>query len=142
MDPSVTRPASVNEAIEDGRILYVSGRFYEAHARWEQAWRGVDGIERSLLQGLILAAGAYQKMAERKQPSGMVTLLERSLARLGSIPDGYAGLSLERFRRGLRTSLAEARVWHGGGPLPSGPARLGRVVSRTWASPEPEDRVA
>jgi predicted metal-dependent hydrolase len=123
--------------LERGRIHYVSGRFFEAHATWEEAWHGETGPMRRLLQGLIMAAGAYQKLAGQRQALGMIILLERALERLGHLPDGFAGLELDRFRGGLERSLVEARAWSAGAPAPAGPAPLGAAVSGGEAASRP-----
>ena len=116
-------------ALELGRVHYTSGRFFDATETWEQAWREETGSARRLLHGLILAAGAYHKMANHRQPLGMTILLERALEALGPLPDGFGGLQLDRFRAGLGRSLLEARAWLDGGPAPSGPAPLGSAFS-------------
>lgn len=119
--------------LERGRGLFVAGRFMEAHETWETAWRAETGERRRLLQGLIFAAGAYQKLAQG-QPSGMVRLLELALDRLAPLTDGLGDLELSRFRAGLGGSLVEAQRWRGGGPAPSGPAPLGVLVERWQGS--------
>lgn len=119
-------------ALERGRVLFVSGRFFEAHSAWEDAWRSESGLMRRVLQGLIQAAGAYQKMA-LGQPRGMARLLDRALEQLGPVPEGFAGLELDRFRAGLERSLLEGRAWLEGAPPPSGPAPLGTVSTRAGA---------
>jgi hypothetical protein len=117
------------EALEAGRIHYACGRYFEAHAVWEEAWRLESGLTRRLLQGLIMAAAAYHKMAAQRHPLGMTLLLERALERLRPVPDGFAGLELDRFRTGLERSLLEGRAWLAGAPTPSGPAPLGARLS-------------
>lgn len=119
--------------LERGRVQFVAGRFVEAHEIWEAAWRAESGDRRRLLQGLIFAAGAYQKLAQG-QPSGMSRLLALALDRLAGIPDGPFGLDLPRFRSGLGASLVEAARWLSGGPAPSGPAPLG-VLEAGWVAP-------
>jgi predicted metal-dependent hydrolase len=122
---SMDRLQQTEGALERGRELFTAGRFFDAHAAWEEAWRGENGPMRRLLQGLILAAAAYHKLAVQRQPWGMTRLLELSLERLEPLPDGMAGLRLDRFRAGLIASREEAIDWHLGGPSPSGPAPLG-----------------
>ncbi|MCM2334583.1 MAG: DUF309 domain-containing protein, partial [Anaeromyxobacteraceae bacterium] len=100
MTLSLERMTRTAAALERGRILYAGGRFFEAHEVWEAAWRQESGLSRRLLQGLIMAAGAYHKMAAQ-QPRGMALLLERALERLGPVPDGFEGLELDRLRAGL-----------------------------------------
>lgn len=132
---SLERMQRSAEALERGRIHYVSGRFFEAHEAWEAAWHQEDGLMRRLLQGLIMAAGAYQKLAEG-QPRGMTLLLERALEQLRPVRDGFGGLDLTRLRGGLERSLVEARAWQGGAPAPAGPAPL--AASRQPTGPGEE----
>jgi len=133
---SLSRMERSTTALEVGRTHYVSGRFFEAHEAWEGAWHDEADPMRRLLQGLIMAAGAYQKLAHR-QPAGMSALLERSLERLAPFPDRFAGLELDRFRAGLARSLAEARAWSAGAPAPSGPAPLAAISTGEAAFRDP-----
>jgi predicted metal-dependent hydrolase len=124
MGSSFDRTERLARLLEQGRVHYACGRFFQAHEAWAMAWREECGSVRLLLQGLILAAAAYHKMGA-EEPVGMSILLERALDRLEHLPDGLIGLELDRFRDGLARSLHEALVWRAGGPSPSGPAPLG-----------------
>lgn len=126
---SITRLELTEQALERGRVLYVAGRFFEAHEAWEEAWREETGATRRLLHGLILVAAAYHKMAIQRQAAGMTRLLEKALAELQPLPDGFGGLKLARFRLAVAESREEALLWMGGGPSPSGPAPLGLYVT-------------
>ncbi|HET9555257.1 MAG TPA: DUF309 domain-containing protein [Anaeromyxobacteraceae bacterium] len=132
MAPTQDRLWRTAEALERGRELYAAGRFFEAHEAWEVAWREESGAMRRLLQGLIQATAAYHKMAVQRQPRGMTRLLAMALDRLQPIPDGFAGLRLDRFRAGLVQSREEAFAWYSGGPAPSGPAPLGTYLMEPW----------
>jgi predicted metal-dependent hydrolase len=132
MGPTQDRLWQTAEALERGRELYAAGRFFEAHEAWQGAWREESGALRRLLQGLILATGAYHKMAVQRQPRGMTRLLAMALDRLQPIPDGFAGLRLDQFRAGLVQSREEAFAWYSGGPAPSGPAPLGTYLTAPW----------
>ncbi len=135
MAVTLDRSARSAEVLERGREQFASGRFFEAHEVWEEAWREETGSTRRLLQGLILAAAAYHKMAHQRQPLGMTRLLEKALERLAPLPDGFAGLELARFRAGLERSLLEGRAWLAGAPAPAGPAPLGAVLSSPGGAP-------
>ena len=125
---SHTRLVATEEALEQGREAFAAGRFFEAHAHWEEAWRLESGTHRRLLQGLIQAAAAYHKMSVQRHPAGMVKLLDRALEQLRGIPDGFAMLQLDRLRTGLVRSRDEALAWCSGGPSPAGPAPLGTYL--------------
>ena len=116
----------VGAELEQGRVAFVSGRYFGAHRAWLEPWRAASGCRRALLQGLIQAAGAYLKL-RRGNPAGMAILLDRALERLDTLPAELCGLDLEGFRAGLRRSRVEATAWRGGGPVPCGPAWLGRA---------------
>jgi len=122
------RVVATAEALEQGRHAYVAGRFFEAVAIWEEAWRVESGPHRRLLQGLIQAAAAYLKMTVQPHPPGMVKLLDRALETLRPLPDGFASLQLDRLRLGLARSRDEAAAWAEDGPSPAGPAPLGSAV--------------
>jgi hypothetical protein len=126
---SVGRFDDSMQALERGRELYAAGRYFDAHAAWEEAWREEAGAMRRLLQGLILASAAYHKMASQRHPLGMTKLLAKALDRLAPLPDGFAGLKLARFRAGLAESREEALAWLAGGPSPSGSPPLGTYLT-------------
>jgi predicted metal-dependent hydrolase len=139
MSLSIERLEPTSQALERGRELYAAGRFFEAHEAWEDAWREETGATRRLLQGLIMAAAAYHKMAVQRQSAGMTRLLTKALERLQPLPDGLAGLRLARFRAGLVDSREEALVWQAGGPCPSGPAPLGTYLTDAGQPPAPAE---
>jgi predicted metal-dependent hydrolase len=126
----------VGAELEQGRVAFVSGRYFGAHRAWLEPWRAASGHRRALLQGLIQAAGAYLKL-RRGNPAGMAILLDRALDRLDPLPAELGGLDLHGFRAGLRRSRAEAAAWRDGGPVPCGPAWLGCVSPRHGGPPGP-----
>ena len=137
MAPSPEALARSLAALERGRVHYVCGRYFQAHEDWEAAWRVESGPMRRLLQGLIMAAAAYHKMAAQQHAVGMSILLERALEQLRPLPGGFAGLELDRFRAGLERSLDEARAWRVGAPPPAGPAPLGAALSTGDVASQP-----
>ena len=44
------------DLLEDGILLFNSGKYYEAHEIWEDLWRLTDGTLKVCYQGLIQAA--------------------------------------------------------------------------------------
>jgi predicted metal-dependent hydrolase len=136
---SMKRLDQTEQALERGRVLYAAGRFFEAHEAWEEAWREESGATRRLLHGLILVAAAYHKMAVQRQALGMSRLLDKGLAELQPLPDGFAGLRLARFRAALVESREEALAWLAGGPSPSGSAPLGAYVTGGRQPPAPPE---
>ena len=106
--------------LERGRLAYQAGRWIDAVAHWEKAWRDEDGAARQLLQGLMQAAGAYQKR-DAGERLGMMKLLSLAIERLEPLPNSFGGVALDTFRAGLERSWNEGLRWATGGP-PPGPA--------------------
>jgi hypothetical protein len=56
--------------IEQGRSAFNRGAYFEAHERWEEAWKELDGADRIFLQGLIqIAAGLHHLQQRRPRPA-------------------------------------------------------------------------
>jgi predicted metal-dependent hydrolase len=73
------------EAIERGRTAFNRGEFFDAHEIWEEAWRGLEGSERVLVQGLIqVAAGLHHLQNHRPRPAAR--LLAKGTGKLAAHP--------------------------------------------------------
>jgi uncharacterized protein len=128
MSPHDLRPET-RSALARGRLLYLAGRYFEAHEAWEEAWCVETGPVRSLLQGLIQVAAGFVKGLRDARPAGTVKLLESAAERLSPFPEVFAGLALGRFRADLVAATEAARVWRDGGvsKFEAGPPRLDLV---------------
>ena len=57
--------------LEQGRVAFNHGQFFEAHELWEDAWRTLAGSERLATQGLIqIAAGLLHLQNGRRRAGG------------------------------------------------------------------------
>jgi predicted metal-dependent hydrolase len=80
--------------IEAGRTAFNRGAYFEAHERWEDAWRALAGAERLFVQGLIqLAAGLHH--LQQRRPAPAAELLRKGL---------------EKIQRGVPAPLAHLQV--------------------------------
>jgi predicted metal-dependent hydrolase len=123
---SENRHERMLQLLENGRRSFDTGRYLEAVAHWELAWREEYGATRQLLQGLMQAAGAYRKM-QLGHPQGMHKLIVLAQGKLRPIPDGFAGLRLDLFLSGLERSRLQAAAWLAGGERPDTAAALRRA---------------
>jgi predicted metal-dependent hydrolase len=87
--------------LEEGRLAFNRGEFYEAHEFWEEVWNVIDDPERTFVQGLIQAATGLHKL-ERQQLTPARTLLAKALAKLAEAPADFAGLAVGALRERLR----------------------------------------
>lgn len=103
------------EALREGVRLFNAGAHWEAHERWEAAWRQETGEPRQLLHGLILAAAGWVQRG-RGRELGARTLFTRALGRLQAVGAHAGGLDVGQLR-------AELEAWRRG-HVPPGPPQL------------------
>jgi predicted metal-dependent hydrolase len=101
-------PRGFDTCLAEGVALFDSGRFFEAHEVWEEAWQHERGPRRLLLQGLILVAAGWLKR-DVGNARGARTLFSRALERLEALPPACEGVDVG----GLRPQVAG---WREGGP--------------------------
>jgi hypothetical protein len=79
-----TKPES--ELLREGIDLFNQERFWEAHEALEEIWHPATGVDRDIIQGLILAAAAlvhYQK----NETTVCVSILGRAKKKLGAFDE-------------------------------------------------------
>jgi predicted metal-dependent hydrolase len=104
------------ERLARGRVLFNSGRYFEAHEAWEEAWLVETGPVRLTLYGLIQVAAGLHKATRQNQPKGCVRLLEAGLEKLQDVPEDSCGFALKEFRETVGEALERARRWQAGEP--------------------------
>jgi hypothetical protein len=93
------------EALREGTDLFNQERFWEAHEVLEEIWHPATGVERDVIQGLILTAAAlvhYQK----DERTVCLSILERGIIKLGTV-DNFYGLDTKRLRAGIKQILKD-----------------------------------
>jgi predicted metal-dependent hydrolase len=121
------------ERIDRGRSLFNSGRYFEAHEAWEDAWRVETGPVRLTLHGLIQVAAGLHKATRQNQPKGCVHLLGTGLEKLREVPEDSCGLAVKDFREAVGEALERARRWQAGEP-----GLDGRAIARLKLEVAPE----
>lgn len=81
------------------------GRYFEAHALWEELWADEVDSRKRFLQGLIQAAAGFHK-AEIGVPGGARKLWKMSLRILHEFPDRALGIDVGEFRGQIEEALA------------------------------------
>jgi hypothetical protein len=85
--------------LREGIDLFNEERFWEAHEVLEEIWHPAKGVERDVIQGLILTAAAlvhYQK----NEKAVCVSILGRAMEKLGAL-DNFKGLGIKRLRASI-----------------------------------------
>ena len=87
------------EALREAIDLFNQERYWEAHEVLEEIWHPATGVERDIIQGLILTAAAlvhYQK----NEKAVCLSILGRAMEKLGAL-DNFKGLDIKRLRAGI-----------------------------------------
>ena len=93
------------EMLREGIDLFNQERFWEAHEALEEIWHPATGVERDIIQGLILTAAAlvhYQK----NEKAVCISILGRAMEKLGTL-DNFKGLDIKRLRAGIEQILKD-----------------------------------
>ena len=93
------------EMLREGIDLFNQERFWEAHEALEEIWHPAKGVERDIIQGLILTAAAlvhYQK----NEKSVCVSILGRAREKLGTL-NHFKGLDISRLRASIEQILKD-----------------------------------
>lgn len=92
--------------LAEGRAAFNRGEYFQAHELWEEAWRELDGVERTVVQGLIqIAAGLHHLQQRRPQPAA--ELLRKGQAKLSPVVlAGPVELHIDALARGVDRLLA------------------------------------
>ena len=93
------------ETLREGIDLFNQERFWEAHEALEEIWHPAKGVERDIIQGLILTAAAlvhYQK----NEKSVCVSILGRAREKLGTL-NHFKGLDISRLRASMEQILKD-----------------------------------
>jgi hypothetical protein len=93
------------EMLREGIDLFNQERFWEAHEALEEIWHPATGVERDIIQGLILTAAAlvhYQK----NEKAVCISILGRAMEKLGTL-DNFKGLEIKRLRAGIEQILKD-----------------------------------
>jgi len=128
-DGGVPEPALLDgerDALARGIAQFNDGLFFECHDTLEEVWSGVRGPARDFFQGLVQVAVGFYHIGNGNRAGG-VTLLRRSLARLGRYPARYAGIELAALRDAVAGRLA---ALESGGEVPFRPPTIGMAEGK------------
>ncbi len=103
-------PREKLDVFREGISLFNEERFWECHEVLEQIWHPARGVERNIIQGLILTAAALVHH-QKGESDVSLSMLSKAIVRLGST-DQYHGVDLNHVRKEIR-QMVESR-----GPRP------------------------
>ncbi|HXV46747.1 MAG TPA: DUF309 domain-containing protein [Nitrososphaera sp.] len=91
----VERHMGEDEAIDHAIRLFNDEKYWGAHEALESVWKGADGAEKSILNGIILVAAAFVH-DEKDEPEICLSILQRARKKLDGASGVYHGIDIER----------------------------------------------
>ncbi len=105
IEPLAASARGEMQTLREGIDLFNEERFWEAHELLEEIWHPATGVERDIIQGLILTAAAlvhYQK----NENDVCVSILGRAKNKLGTL-DHFKGLDIRRLKASIDQILKD-----------------------------------
>ncbi|MDQ5831076.1 MAG: DUF309 domain-containing protein [Thermoproteota archaeon] len=91
----VERHMEKDRAIARAVELFNDERYWEAHEVLEYLWKNATGIEREILNGIILVAAAFVH-DEKDEPDVCISILRRARKKLDQASGNYHGINTNR----------------------------------------------
>jgi len=107
LDQPPPPPRGKLEVLGEGIQLFNQERFWECHEVLEQIWHPSKGIERDIIQGLILTAAALVH-AQKDENDISIRMLNKAMAKLGT-QETYNGINLDQVRLNIGRMLKSER---------------------------------
>jgi hypothetical protein len=91
----VERHMEKDKAIERAIQLFNDERYWEAHEALEYVWKNATGVEREILNGIILVAAAFVH-DEKDEPDVCISILRRARKKLDPVSGNYHRINTNR----------------------------------------------
>ncbi|MDQ3967385.1 MAG: DUF309 domain-containing protein [Thermoproteota archaeon] len=91
LERHMERDAAIARAVQ----LFNDERYWEAHEVLEYLWKNATGIEREILNGIILVAAAFVH-DEKDEPDVCIAILRRARKKLDQASGNYYGINTNR----------------------------------------------
>jgi len=86
------------QGIKDGIFYFNNERFWEAHEAWEGVWKKCNGLEKEVIQGIILVAVAFAHSQKNNNSVGL-GMFGRALEKISDFTGMYHNIDIDRIRK-------------------------------------------
>lgn len=90
--------------LAEGLRCYREALFFEAHEQWEAVWLQSPEPQKTFVQGMIQAAGAFHHF-RRGNRNGARSMMHKALSRLDRYPETFEGIAIGALRGNCRAWL-------------------------------------
>lgn len=91
----VERHMEKDEAIKRAIEMFNDEKYWGAHEALEGVWKGANGEEKNILNGIILVAAAFVH-DEKDEPEVCLSILQRARKKLEGSRGKYHGIDIDR----------------------------------------------
>jgi hypothetical protein len=105
----VERHIPKDEAIKLAIKSFNDEKYWTAHELLEGVWKSAEGVERSILNGIILVAAAFVH-DEKAETAICLSILRRALAKLENAQGKYSGIDIDRLAGRIVEIINSGRV--------------------------------
>jgi uncharacterized protein len=105
----VERHMGKEEAIKHSIELFNDEKYWGAHEALEGVWKGAQGDEKSILNGIILVAAAFVH-DEKDEPEICLSILQRARKKLDGTGGVYHGIDVDRVADLISKTINSGRI--------------------------------
>ncbi len=98
-----------DEAIEHAIKLFNDEKYWGAHEALESVWKGTNGAEKNILNGIILVAAAFVH-DEKDEPDVCLSILQRARKKLEGTGGMYHGIDIDRIADRISMIISSGTV--------------------------------
>jgi hypothetical protein len=108
LDVETTAHIGSEDAIRLGVKLFNEERYWESHEALEIAWRRFTGVEKEVLQGIILIAAALVHL-QKNEPEVALSVLQRGYGKLSASQGMKFGVDIAAMKQKIASMLSSGR---------------------------------
>jgi uncharacterized protein len=105
----VERHMEKDKAVERAVQLFNDERYWEAHEALEYVWKNATGVEREILNGIILVAAAFVH-DEKDEPNVCISILRRARKKLDPASGNYHAININRIANMISEIINTGKV--------------------------------
>lgn len=97
--------------LEEARRLFNDERYWECHEVLEGVWRAKQGVEKSLLQGIILVCAAFVHH-QKGEEAVALGVMARAVKQLEYPEPEYGGFDVSDMKREVKEIIQSREFWN------------------------------
>jgi uncharacterized protein len=98
-----------DKAINLATQLFNDEKYWQAHEALESVWKNASGIEKDILNGIILVAAAFVH-DEKDEPDVCLSILQRARKKLGRAGGTYYGMDVNRIKDKISEIITSGEI--------------------------------